>query len=308
MAEALNLQQAYHAIQGLIKEEKWLDAHRACLEILRFDPENLKIIHLKNRIEKNVRKINQKAIKDDIEKLKPLWKEERYEELLLNLKHLEPYIKDYPKLKPIITKATQKYTEQLKKVQEKSYTEEIGQVDKYLSEKKFQDALLLAEKLKIMGIHRGELKKKIKSIQHLWIENEISSNKTLLAGTKYEDILLFYHRMQKIDPESAAVKSLMEKTKKQYQSYKIEEKKEFIYKSLEAIKTLYQLKKYEKALEASKEIIEIDPSNKIALSFMRRSAKKVRNLIDGEITTQIRENYKNLKEEYKKNKKDFTRI
>jgi tetratricopeptide (TPR) repeat protein len=308
MAEITNLKEAYKTIKQLIKEEKWLEAHRACLEMLRFDPENLKIIHLKNKIEKNVKKNNKKSIKSDIEKLKPLWSEHKYEELLQNLKKLEPYIKDYPGIKSLILKATKKYENSLRSEQEKEYLEETKKVEELKGNHKYQEALLIAEKLRIIGIHTPELKKIILKIRTQWIHHEMDENRFLLNGTKYEDALLFLQRLLKIDQTSEKVKSSIEETKKAYKAYKIEEKKEFIYKGLENIRTLYQLKKFEKAYEACGEILEIDPQNKSALSFQNLSSKKAQKIIDNEVITQMIANQKNLKSEFKTNKKSFIRI
>jgi tetratricopeptide (TPR) repeat protein len=308
MSGAISLDQAYKKISELIREEKWLEAHRACLEILHFDPENLKIIHYKNKIEKKVRKMNQKAIRSDIEALKPLWNEGKYEELLMNLKHLEPYINDYAPLKSFILKAQKKYAEKLRDQQKISYQQELKNIRELMNQSKFSEALRNGERLRLLDIRPGELKKTLQNIRKVWIDHELDANKNLLSGTKYEDILMFYQRLLKIDPDSEKLKRLIEQTKKNYQAYRIEEKKEFIYKSLEEIKTLYQLKKYEKAYEACGEILEYDPQNKIALNFQKRSAAKAQKLIDKEVVSQIIGNYKNLKTEYKTDKKNFVRM
>ncbi len=308
MPSVVSLNEAYKTIKQFMKDDKWLEAHRACLEVLRFDPENLKIIHLKNKIEKEVKKINKKAIRSDIEKLKPLWKEHKFKELLMNLKQLEPYLRDYPALKPLILKATRKYEEQMKGEMESTYQEEVKTVGDLMDQQKFQEALQIAEKLRIMGIHTSQLKKLIANVRSRWIRYELEANKVLLSGTKYEDALLMYQKILKIDPESVQIKTLIEQTKKAYSAYKIEEKKEFIYKGLENIRTLYQLKKYEKAYEACSEILEIDPQNKNALSFQKKAGSRAQKLISNEVLAQMIANQKTLKAEYKADKKSFIRL
>jgi len=308
MAQPNQLKEAYETINQLMREEKWADAHRACLELLRFDPENIKIIRLKNKIENNVKRINKKAIQTDIQNLKPLWKTGDYQQILVNLKQLEPYITDNPSIKTLIEKATKKYQEQLRGDQEVGYKGENTRIEALINENKYQEALLGAERLRVMGIHDSELKKLISRIRNKWIEQEMKENQTLLSSTKYEDILLFYQRILKIDPGSSKLKNLIEQTKKTYQVFKVEEKKEFIYKSLEEIKTLYQIKKYEKASQACAEILEIDPQNKSALKFQKLAANKTQKIIDDEVISQIINNQKNLKIEYKANKKSFDRI
>jgi hypothetical protein len=138
MAGAVSLDEAIKTIKQLMKEEKWLEAHRACLEVLRFDPENLKIIHLKMKIEEKVKKINKNAIKNDIKKLQPLWPQHKYEELLMNLKKLEPYLPDYPALKPLILKATKKYEEQLRGRQQDTYQSETKRIGELMKINNYQ--------------------------------------------------------------------------------------------------------------------------------------------------------------------------
>ncbi len=308
MTQVVSLQEAYKTIKQLMKEQKWLEAHRACLEGLRFDPENLTIIHFKNTIEKKVKKINIKVIKSDLQKLKPLWSQHKYQEILTSLKELEPYIKEYPALKNLILKAKKKYEQQIRGQSEGTYQEETKKIADLLKQNKFQEALLAAEHLRIIGIHSQELQKLIISIRSQWIDHELNDNKTLISGQKFEDILLFYQKLLKIDPNSTKIKSAIEQTKKGYHGHNVDEKKEFIYKSLEEIKTLYQLKKYEKAYEACAEILAIDPENKTALTFQKHSAKKTQKLIDNEVIAQMLSTQKTLKQERKKDPKGFVRL
>jgi len=308
MAAITRIQEAQQKIQELMKEKQWLQAHRACLEILRFDPENIGIIHLKNKIEKKVKSINRKVIKTDIEKLQPLWKEKKYKDLLLNLKQLEPYINDVPKIKTLILRAEKNYEKEMRVELENDYQNEIKKTGELINEKKFHEALQLAEKLRLAKIHVTELKKLIFSIRTNWINDELVRNKILTEGQKFEDILLFYQSLLLIDPTSEKIKNLITQTKKKYQAYKIDEKKEFIYKSLEEIKTLIQLKKYEKALEACLEVLQYDPANKLALSYKKNLTKKVEKLIQNEVAAQILSTHKKEREEYQKDKKSFIKI
>jgi len=308
MTEPNKIKEAYNTINELIKENKWAEAHRACLEILRFDPENIKIIRLKNKIETKVKKLNKKAIKLDLNNLKPVWKTKDYKGILAKLKQLEPYIPDYPKIKNLIDEATTKYQQQLRSDQETGYSHENARIENLLKENKYEEALMAVDRLRIMGIHEKEIEKLLFRIRSNWIESEISKNKTLLSSHKYEDILLFYQQLLKIDPQSERLKKDIKQIKKEYKSYKFEEKKEFIDKSLEEIKTLYRLKKYEQAAKASSEILEFDPDNKTAHKFQKLCAQKIQKTIDDEVLNQMINNQKKLKEEYKTNKKKFVRI
>jgi tetratricopeptide (TPR) repeat protein len=302
------MKEAYERIMSLVADEKWRDAHRACLEILRFDPDNIKIIKLKSKIEKNVQKINRKAIRDDLDKLDPLWKEKRYEELLVHLRDLEPYIVDYPQLKNIILKAENGYKKQFSSQQEGYYQSEKESVKKLIEKKNYQEGLKSAEKLKTLGLHEEEMKKIINSIHKSWIQSEIEKSSALLNSEKYEDILLFYQGLLHIDANSDLVKKKIEATKKVYEKKKIEQKRETLYKNFEKMRTLFQLKKYDKALEVAQENLAIDPYNKNILKFMKHAKGKEEKAVFKELARQIKSSYRLMKEERKKNKKDFVRL
>ena len=77
---------------------------------------------------------------------------------------------------------------------------------------------------------------------------------------------------------------------------------------MENIRTLCQLKKYEKALAACNEILEIDPENKEALNFQKISEKMNSKSIDDEVIKQMIHNQKNLKLEYRADKKSFSKL
>lgn len=308
MISQLSLREATLQIKLFISEEKLQEAYRACLEILRYDPENIHVIRLKNKIEKKVKKINRKSVKADLAKLKPLWREKKYEELFMNLKKLESFLPDYPHLKTILLRAKKRYDKQFNHRQKRFYHDEIKRIYQLIIDKKFQDAILVNEKLQTLKIHGEALKKLLLYTRQKWIDDELEQNKILLQGEKYEDMLLFLQKLLKIDPNNLRLRHLIEGKKNQYQRYRIDEKREFIYASLEKIRTLYLRKKYEKTVDAAEEILNVDPKNKEANFFWKRALRKTRRLIQKECCALLIEARRALWEEYRKNRNEFTRI
>lgn len=302
------LKDAYKKIKQLIAEEKWLDAHRACLEILRFDPDNIKIIRLKNIVEKKVRKINVKAIKEDLKKLKPLGKKGKYEELLEHLKELEPYVPDYPPLKKIIAKAQNEYKKIVTEKQKNYFFEEIENIKDLLKKKKYQEALRNAEKLRILKMNEKEVREWITKIRTTWIDNELKLNEALLKSSKYEDILIFLQKIKRIYPEYEKLNRIIDSFKKKNKEFQIEQKKDFIYIGIEKTRTLIQLKKYEKAVQAAREILDIDPENSQAKRLHLLASKKESKQMNRELVKQMTGSSREMKKLYKKNKKDFKKI
>lgn len=302
------LKDAYNKIKQLIRDEKWVDAHRACIEILRFDPDNIKIIRLKNVIEKNVKKINIIAIKEDIRKLQPLRDEGKYEELLINLKELEPYLNDYPPLKKIILEAQNGYRKQVEKEQKEYVRAELESIKSLLDEKKYQEALRNAEKLRIQKYNEDVVKDWIKKIRDNWIDNELKQKEMLIGSNKYEDILIFLQKLKKIDSNNVKLAKLTEEIKKRNKQFTLEQKRDFIFIGLEKTRTLLQMRKYAKAVAAAKEILDIDPTNSQARQLHVAASKKEARLINKDLTRNMKEARKEIKSAYKQNKKDFIRF
>ena len=302
------VKEAIGEIKDLIKQEKWKDAHRACLEILRFDPENIKIIRLKNKIEKAVRKINRGSIEQDLRNLEPLWKEKKYQELLEYLKKLQPYAADVPKISGLIIKAGKEYQKQLLSQQKQYLQQELKEINDLAAATKYADAVKTADKLLALQLDEEKIREVLKKLKSDWIASELQQNQALTGGEKYEDILLFYQGLLHIDGKSDRVKKLIDTTKKKYQVYRVQQKRELIYKQLEKIKTLYQMGRYEQVMDLTEEIVSIDPSNKEAKFYLAKAGKKAEKALDREIFLQMKNARSQLKAEMKLNRKNVTRI
>lgn len=302
------LSEAIQRIKNLMSQEKWLDAHRACLEILRFDPENLKIIRLKNKVEKQVKKINIRAIKEDIKNIQPLWKEKKYGELLEHLKELEPYRDEYKPLDRFIKKVQKAYLSEATDNQKEYYEAELKRIEQLAADKKFQEAIRAAQKLRIARKKDNQLKQKVQRIKDLWVEQELKANETLFKSEKYEDALLKAQEIKKIDLSSQKIEGVINSLKKKYQQYKVMEKRDFIYKGLEKAQTLLQLKKYDKAMQVAQEILGVDPENKKAQYLFSKAKRKLAKSTNSELRKQMKKSQKNMKEKYKKDKNEFIKI
>jgi tetratricopeptide (TPR) repeat protein len=302
------LQQSYLQIENLIKEGHFLDAHRACLELLRLDPQNLKVIRLKSKIEKLVATNNRNLIKKDLAALEPLWREKNYKEYALNLKKLEPYMNDYPPLRKIFVRAQKAYEKQIREEENFYFSNECEKILSLAEQKNFSQALLDAEKLLAFQSKERDTRNLLIKLRKLWIEEEIRSNQTLLASNKFEEIFMFYQKMKKIDPESSVIEDLIRTAQKRYERFRIDEKKEFLYDALTKTRTLFQLKKYEKSLEAAKEILSIDPFNKEVQGLLKKSQTKARHQLEEEVVQQILSSKKRLQSEYEQNHQAFQRV
>ncbi len=302
------IKNALEQIKNLIADEKLAEAHKLCLDILRYDPENIKIIKLKNKIEKRVNKLNTRSINADLKKLQIYWKHRDFTVLMESLQALKPYASQNRKLAKFIQKVQAAYNEEIKKERHEAFQREFQKIQVFLQEHKYQEALRNAEKLRIARISEEKIKELISKVKGRWIEFEIEQNRALINSEKYEDTLIFLQSLYRIDKNSERVKSLMNKVKKIYSNYKIEQKREYIYKELEKYRTLFQLKKYDQALSTIMGLMEIDPNNKKIKRHYMKCFKKVTSMMNRELDRQMKVARKAMKESFKKSKKDFIKI
>lgn len=310
MAEdkGLSLNELYHKIQTLITEERWQEAHRACLEILHIDPDNIKALHFKIKIEREVEKINISVLNEDLENLEPLWKEKQYEKLLLELKELTKYSTSYPPLLSAIEKAQKGYEDQLMHGQENAFDQEKARIEQSIKDLHFPEAMRGAQHLRIARIREKEVHELVNRIRSTWVDHELRRLGGLLSTKKFEEILLALQHIQHIDPDSEKIKKYINETQKKYKAFKLDEKKDFIYQGIEKIRTLVQLKKYAKAVEAAHEILEIDPENKQALKLFSTAKQKLQKTTRSELYDQMKKSRKEMKEQYTKTKDDYIKL
>lgn len=302
------IQNTIDQIKSMIVQERWSDGHRICVDLLRYDPDNIEVIKLKNKIEAEVTKINRSLIKKDLDSLKPLWESKNYPELLAHLKKLEPYLADYPELAKIIIKATNEYENSLYKNNIQLLEQGIKDISMLIKENKFSEAHKICEKLKLLGVGGRKLEKCNQTIKTKWIDYLLNEKKGLLDSNNYESIKLFLQELHNIDLKSALVEKLKEKYRKKEKQFLLDSKRDFIYKSIENIKIEFQLKKYDVCMIACRELLNLDPTNSTALRLFKASRKKLEKQEEAEIYDQIKQAAKKNKKEMEKDKSKFIRL
>ncbi len=302
------IQDSFEKINNAMQSGKWSEAYQACLEILRYDSENHQALKLKNKIEKEVGKLNREAIKKDMSMLKQLWQEKKYEELFGELQKLKAFFPEYPELADLYQKVQKAYQRNVGQEQKKQYRDQLISIQQLASAGNFAGAIQQATALQIPNFKDKKIDNLIQQLQNKWIKAELEKNKILLVSDKFEEKLLFLQSLKHIDQKSKLLEKYIQKTKMDYQAYKIESKKEFIYQASENIRTLYQLKKYDKVIQACHEVLEINPSHHEIKSFLRRAEKKLRRQIEREVIIQILAGQKRNFAELKADSKNFEKI
>jgi len=251
-------------VKKCITEENWTEAYQICNKILSYDPENTTFIRYRNRIEKEVKNINLKALRYEIQQLDHYLKEENYEQYLKEIAPLQIYVTDYPEIGDRIVSAKKLLDKQFATRRNQAFKEIEDEIKAKGDKLDYLMTLQKLDNLYKMDIRKKDVLALAKTVKGNYIRQQLKINEGLIQSNRFEDIIIFLLKLKRIDADNPQVNSVIDKIKNEYQRYKIETKKDFIFKTLEEIKTLYITKKYELCLQLCERVLEIDPTNPVA--------------------------------------------
>lgn len=302
------LREYENQVKSLLIEENWAEAYKVCNKILSYDPENTTFIKFRNRIEKEVKNINKRAITNELQRLEKLIGEGNYEQYLREIAPLQSYVTDFPEIGDKIVRAKKLLDQQYKEKRDAAFQEIADEIKMKGDQVDYETTLQKLENLYKLDIHQSDVLALQRQVKKVYIKKQIEQNKGLIESNRFEDIIIFLLKLKKLDPANKQVNSVIERIKGVYQRYKIENKQDFIFKTIEEIKTLFITKKYELCMELCERILEIDPNNQSALQYHRRSSKRANAESIKKINKDIQESYREFpKSAFYKNK-EFIRI
>lgn len=296
-------------ILALFAGKKYKEAYEKCQELLAMDPTLTDISDLKKKIENEIVKTNKNVINEHIKKLDPLWKEDKYEDILKELKRLELLDPNSMEIKKLYAKAQSLYLKKMNSLKDKFIIEEDKKI-KELFDKGGDEQQLIDEFFYLEKRNPGnkDVLKLTEKYRWLLIDKKIKSKKELLNSEKFDDIKNFLDQLKKIDKNHPKIKELENGIKKRTLESRIDAKKEFIYKSETNLDTLLKLKKYDKAIQVAEELLNIDKEDKQAKKILQIAKAKLFNQTNKETIKIIKDAIPKLKEDYKSNKKSFIKL
>lgn len=294
-------------INSLVNDRKFKEAFSLCKESILQYPDETRFIKIRERIEKAVEEENERIIKDKIEAIKPLWKEEKYIEILGILKNLLAASPNNSKLKNLYLDAEQSYKKQFEKLNEKFIKEQHKRLDGILETNPNQ----LTEELYILAKENQgnqNVKNLVEEYEEKLIDKKINEKKELINSNKYDVIENFLDELRKINKFSNKIKEVESQIKARKLEGEIVQTKEFVYGGEKYLDTLVKLKKFDKAMQAASEILKVDPQNAAAKEVFINSEKKYKEQLKYLAADSINKNFESLKAEYEKDKTKFIKI
>lgn len=307
MASFAYYDQLEQKINFLLTEKKFKEAFTLCKECLQQFPTESRFSKLINKIEKGVEEENEKIIKDKIESMKALWKEEKYLEILKNLKELLRLSPNNSKLRNLYLEAEESYKKQFEKLNDKFNKEQHKRLDEILKNNSGQ----LTEELYILEKENPgnqNVKKLVLEYEDKLIEKKIEDKRELISSNKYDVIANFLDELRKINKLNKRIQDVEVEIRSRKLEGEIVQTKEFVYGGEKHLDTLVKLEKFDKAIKAAEEILKVDPQNISAKEVLSFSKKKYKNQLRGLAADSITNGFQNLKTEYEQDKSKFIKI
>lgn len=307
MANFAYYEQLEQKISALLSDKKFKEAFSLCKDSILKYPSEARFVKLKSKIEKAVEEENEEIIKNKLEAMKPLWKEEKYLEILKQLKDLLLASPNNSKLKSLYLDAEKYYKKQFEKLNEKFNKEQHKRLDEVLEKNPGQ----LTEELYILEKENPgnqNVKNLVLEYEDKFIEKKIKDKKDLLNSNKFDAIENFIDELRKIDKYNKRIPELEKRINANKFEGEITETKEFVYSGEKHLDTLMKLKKFDKAIKAAEEILRVDPKNIAAQEVLNSAQEKYKIQLRDLAVDSIEKDFQNLKAEYQKDKTKFIKI
>lgn len=303
-----NLKNYQLEVEKLIAEENWSRAYEICNKILGYDPENTTFIKFKRNIEKTVSQINSDAIKQQFKDLEHLIKEKKYAEYLKEVSPLQTYVTQFPEIGIKILKVKKLLDNEYHEKRETAYQELVKEIQNNKGKMDYLDIINKLETFAKLGIHQHDVENWIHKVKNQYINSEIQKRSGLIKSQKFEDILVFLLTLKKIDKKNQQILNLIKSVNVAYKDFNIENKKDYIFKTLEEMKTLYLTKKYDFCAELASRVLQIDENNQLAQSYLKKSKIKSNTISEKKIIKSIFQYYSDFPNTRVFQNKDYIKI
>lgn len=291
-------------IQKLLVEKKFKQAYQMCSELISKFPEEASYVQLLQRIEKEVEKENRGKIKQKLKELDPLWKEEKYGEIIRELQKILAIYPNHIETANLYEKAQKLYAQYVRKQQDSFEKEQRIRLGEML---KSNPDMLIMELLELERNNAGN--SQVQALIHEYrtavIKKKIEEKRDLINSGKQPDLNNFINQLNKIEDGNIETKKVLDQIEKSLAQKQFESEKEYLYENKQHINNLLKLKKYDKALQAIRELLDKYPKDTELRSMLNSTKKKSFRQTKLLAVKAIEEKQKSFREEYKNNKADF---
>lgn len=307
MANFAYFDQFEQKINFLLTEKKYREAFNLCKEILMKYPEEKRFMKIRAKIEEATAEENERIIKEKLEELNPLWKEEKYSQILKTLKELLQVDPNNLKMKKLYQEAEIAYRKQFEKLQEKFNKEQNERLTNLLN----TNPVILMEELYVLEKENPaneNVKKLVADFRDKLIAKKIKEKKELLDSAKYDAIENFIQELRKIDKYNGRIQDVEKQIKEKKFGTEMDQTKEFVYSGEKHLDTLMKLGKYDKAIKVAEEILAVNRNNTNVRNILQKANDKYSKQLRNLALDSIQDHFQELKTKYSQDKSSFIRL
>lgn len=307
MANFAYFDQLEQKINLLISERKLKEAFNLCKDAILKYPSETRFNKIKTKIEEAVEEENQSIIQDKLEKIKSLWKEEKYLEILKILKELILAAPNNTKIKSLYAEAEEAYRKQYQALRARFVREQESRLTEVLNKNPEQllEELYILEKENEGNV---DVKKLVNEFQDKLIAKKIKDKNELLLSNKYDVIDNFIEELRKIDKLNPRIQAITQAVKERKLQGEVVQKQEYLYSGEKHLDTLLKLGKYDKVIKAAEEILSVDTNNMAVQNILATAKHKYSQQLKNLTAESIEKNYQTLKQEYDSDKSKFIKL
>lgn len=307
MANFAFFDQLEQKINFLISERKLKEAFNLCKDTILKYPSETRFNKIKTKIEEAVEEENQSIIQDKLEKVKILWKDGKYLDILKILKELILAAPNNTKIKNLYTEAEEAYRKQYQELRARFIKEQELRLTEVLNNNQGQllEELFILEK---ENEGNSDVKKLVNEFQDKLIERKIKDKSDLLLSDKYDVIDNFLKELRKIDKSNPRIQDIIQAVKKRKLEGEVVQKQEYLYSGEKHLDTLLKLGKYDKVIKAAEEILFVDKNNVTVQNILATAKQKYSHQLKYLTAESIENNYQTLKQEYISDKSNFIKL
>lgn len=290
-------QQYLAAAQQAMQDGDLKNAYVICEKMLEIDPDYEEAKELKGEIEQRVNSYNDDVIQRRITELAPLWNEGAYDRLV---KAYMDMFRDAPRderVRDLLAKAQDAYRKSYGEQRKNRLTQHEKKLNELLAQDDYRPLLAyMLDVIKESHNDQGILQLNQQYREKL-IDKRIAEKHALFESQKYDEIVNLLYQLREIDQNSPRVKSLLQTYRKKLLDSQIDEKGEWIYKALTNTTYLLQRGKYEQAVQAAKEILHADPTNKQGKQLLKEATAHYEDQLQKETEEKIKLGYAETSQE-----------
>ncbi len=297
-------------VETLLNQGDFLDAAKACNEILSVDPGNRKAKKFLAKAEKELNQEKHDIFKKNMPVIRKLYKQKQYREAMMAAEKLMKVITDESLIR--LYKKSSKALEREQKNEIKEYIKRGRKANKQLKkEGKYLEAINVIEEVLKYSPRNESLRALIRRDKIKYIDIQLHSDVKdgLVESGEYEKLYKFYQKLYFVFPEHKGLLKEIKNAEKLLLKRRRDSNKEFVEASIKKTQEFIAGEKYEDAIRAAKEIMFLTGGES---RRGRTLLEKAQHLSEHETEDRLREKLDTmiaqLEVQFKANPKGFVRV